>query len=189
MRGLLLWVIALAMLGGTVLAQNIPEKVDAAEPVANTHREIIIPHTPTPEQVRPNFDLEGLAVCSESNEAHEEAKIPIFTPEPEEVPAEEVNEAEWVYYGNCRITHYDDCAECCGVAGNATASGVYPTPQHTVATGEDLPFGTELLINGQVYVVEDRGVEPYQVDIYVPDHLQAVEMGMYYTDVYMRGGN
>ena len=95
-------------------------------------------------------------------------------------------EDEWVYYGECRITFYDDCEECCGVAGNTTASGVYPASNHTVATGEDLPFGTELLIDGQVYVVEDRGVNPYCVDVFVDEHETAVALGMYYTDVYMR---
>lgn len=98
-------------------------------------------------------------------------------------------EDEWVYYGECRITFYDDCEECCGVAGNTTASGVYPTSNHTVATGEDLPFGTELLIDGQVYVVEDRGVDPYCVDVFVDEHETAVALGMYYTDVYMRVAN
>lgn len=92
----------------------------------------------------------------------------------------------WSYYGECRITFYDDCEECCGVAGNTTASGVYPTSNHTVATGEDLPFGTKLLIDGQVYVVEDRGVDPHCVDIFVDEHETAVALGMYYTDVYMR---
>ena len=95
-------------------------------------------------------------------------------------------EDEWVYYGECRITFYDDCEECCGVAGNTTASGVYPASNHTVATGEDLPFCTELLIDGQVYVVEDRGVNPYCVDVFVDEHETAVALGMYYTDVYMR---
>lgn len=94
---------------------------------------------------------------------------------------------EWQYYGNCRITHYDAGACCCGEwATGCTASGVLATTHHTVATGDDLPFGTELLINGEVYVVEDRGVDPYCVDIFVEDHLQALELGMYYTDVYMR---
>lgn len=94
---------------------------------------------------------------------------------------------EWQYYGNCRITHYDAGPCCCGEwATGCTASGVLATTHHTVATGDDLPFGTELLINGEVYVVEDRGVDPYCVDIFVEDHLQALELGMYYTDVYVR---
>ena len=96
-------------------------------------------------------------------------------------------EPEWEYYGECRITHYDAGPCCCGEwATGYTASGTLATINRTVATGEDLPFGTELLINGQVYVVEDRGVGPYEVDIFVEDHETAVAMGMYYTDVYMR---
>ena len=60
-------------------------------------------------------------------------------------------------YGNCRITFYCPCSACCGSWGNATASGAMPQANHTVACG-DLPFGTRLLIDGQEYVVEDRGV-------------------------------
>lgn len=105
----------------------------------------------------------------------------------EDYSEESVNYGEWVYYGNCRITHYDAGPCCCGEwAIGCTASGVLATTHHTVATGEDLPFGTELMINGEVYVVEDRGVGPYEVDVFVEDHVQALNMGMYYADVYVR---
>ena len=57
---------------------------------------------------------------------------------------------------------------------------------HTAAAGEDLPFGTELLIDGQVYVVEDRGVPSGCVDIFVDSHEEAEMRGLYYTDVYVR---
>ena len=94
---------------------------------------------------------------------------------------------EWQYYGNCRITHYDAGPCCCGEwATGCTASGVLATTHHTVASGPDLPFGTEVMINGEVYVVEDRGVDEYQIDIFVEDHLQALELGMYYADVFVR---
>lgn len=112
------------------------------------------------------------------------ADVEQYSEVPESNYQQEVS--DWIYYGNCRITHYDDCEICCGVAGNTTASGVYPTPHHTVATGGDLPFGTELMVNGEVYVVEDRGVGPYEVDVFVEDHVQALNMGMYYADVYVR---
>lgn len=112
-------------------------------------------------------------VESEPNESAGRAEDPVLT--------------DWVYYGNCRITHYDAGACCCGeFATGCTASGVLATINHTVASGEDLPFGTEVLINGQIYVVEDRGVDPYQFDIFVSTHDEAVAMGMYYTDVYVR---
>lgn len=89
------------------------------------------------------------------------------------------------YYGNCRITHYCNCSACCGQwAGGATASGAMPSPNWTVACG-DLPFGTKLLINGQTYCVEDRGVGGQQIDIYCASHDEACARGLYYTDVYI----
>ena len=91
-------------------------------------------------------------------------------------------------YGNCRITFYCPCSRCCGAwAGGATASGVMPTAGHTVATGS-LPFGTRLIIGGQEYVVEDRGVGDFQVDIFVNSHDEALARGLYYEDVYIIDG-
>ena len=88
------------------------------------------------------------------------------------------------YYGNCRITFYCPCSQCCGSWGNATASGVMPTAGRTVACG-DLPFGTRLLIEGHEYVVEDRGVGAQQIDIFVNGHQEALDRGLYYTDVWI----
>lgn len=111
------------------------------------------------------------------------------TPEAEEIPAEEVNASENAaqptYYGACRITFYCGCSQCCGQwAGGPTASGAMPTPGRTVANGV-LPFGTRVLIEGQEYVVEDRGVSGDQFDIYVADHQEALNRGLYYADVYI----
>ena len=100
--------------------------------------------------------------------------------EEQEVPAMHL-------YGNCRITFYCPCSACCGSWGNATASGAMPQANHTVACG-DLPFGTRLLIDGQEYVVEDRGVGAQQVDIFVNDHGEALARGLYYTDVWILEG-
>ena len=110
-------------------------------------------------------------------------------PEAEEIPAEEVNTSENAaqptYYGACRITFYCGCSQCCGQwAGGPTASGVMPTPGRTVANGV-LPFGTRVLIEGHEYVVEDRGVSGDQFDIFVSDHQEALNRGLYYADVYI----
>ena len=89
------------------------------------------------------------------------------------------------YYGTCRITFYDSCAECCGAwAGGPTASGTMPTAGWTVANGS-LPFGTQVVIDGHTYCVEDRGVGSDQFDIFVNDHSEALARGLYYTDVYL----
>lgn len=87
-------------------------------------------------------------------------------------------------YGNSRITFYCHCATCNGRAGANTASGVQPTVNHTVATGS-LPFGTRVLIDGVEYTVEDRGVGDFQFDIFVSSHEEALQRGLYYTDVYI----
>lgn len=96
-------------------------------------------------------------------------------------------ETEWIYYGNCRITHYCPCASCCGeYATGYTANGSLATEGRTVATGEDIPFGTEVMIGDQVYIAEDRGVGYGEIDVFVNDHQTALNMGQYYTDVYIR---
>lgn len=126
-------------------------------------------------------------------DAGDKCMVPIGYPEAVEKPieAEEVQEQpqeerSLTYYGNCRITFYCPCAACCGSWGNATASGVMPTASRTVACG-DLPFGTRLLIDGQEYVVEDRGVGAQQIDIFVNGHQEALDRGLYYADVYIVG--
>lgn len=87
-------------------------------------------------------------------------------------------------WGVCTITHYCPCSQCCGAwAGGATASGTTPTAGRTVAA--DLPFGTRLMINGHEYVVEDRGVGGMWVDIFVNGHQEALDLGMYQTEVYI----
>lgn len=102
------------------------------------------------------------------------------SPEAEPVNAEPARS----YYGNCRITFYCGCAECCGSWGNATASGAMPTADWTVANGS-LPFGTLVEIDGHTYCVEDRGVGGDQFDIYVDSHQEALNRGLYYADVYI----
>lgn len=49
------------------------------------------------------------------------------------------------------------------------------------------PFGTVLVINGEVYTVEDRGGSGIEndiarVDIYVEDHKQALRLGRYWAE-------
>ena len=98
---------------------------------------------------------------------------------------EEVEEVPMVHlYGTCRVTFYCHCATCNGRAGAPCASGVMPTVNHTVATGS-LPFGTRVMIDGVEYTVEDRGVGDFEMDIFVASHQEALNRGLYYTEVYI----
>ena len=101
---------------------------------------------------------------------------------------EEVEEVPSMHlWGTATITHYCNCSACCGQwAGGGTASGTIPTAGRTVAA--ELPFGTRLVINGQEYIVEDRGVSGCWVDIYCDSHAEALARGMYQTEVYIIDG-
>lgn len=121
-----------------------------------------------------------LGILPEDNTVRNDLEVMV------EAARAELNKPPANYFGNCRITHYCSCSQCCGKWGNATASGVPPTTGRTVANGS-LPFGTRVLINGQEYVVEDRGVGSDQFDIYVGSHQEALDRGLYYTEVYVIG--
>lgn len=101
-----------------------------------------------------------------------------------EVARAELTKPKLRLWGTCTITHYCWCAACNGRAGHPTASGVNPTVNHTVATAS-LPFGTKIMINGQTYVCEDRGVPEMWVDIFVASHAEADARGMYQAEVYI----
>lgn len=87
------------------------------------------------------------------------------------------------YLGNFTLTAYCNCAQCCGTAGNLTASGTVPTAGRTVAMA-GVPFGTQLLINGNVYTVEDLGTPYGHVDIYFSSHAEALAFGLQTAEVY-----
>ena len=58
------------------------------------------------------------------------------------------------YLGRFKLTGYCSCSICTGQwSGGSTASGTTPTAGRTIAMG-GVPFGTKLMINGQVYTVE-----------------------------------
>ena len=78
---------------------------------------------------------------------------------------------------------FTNCAQCCGTAGNLTASGTVPTAGRTVAMA-GVPFGTQLLINGTVYTVEDLGTPYGHVDIYCSSHSEALAFGLQSAEVY-----
>lgn len=88
------------------------------------------------------------------------------------------------YLGTYKITHYCACSRCSSGTG-ITASGTYATEGRTVACNS-LPFGTRIIINGNVYTVEDTGgMGGNTIDIFVGSHQEALNLGVYYADVYL----
>lgn len=95
------------------------------------------------------------------------------------------------YMGEFLLTGYCACPICCGAWSNIenpiTASGEIAAAGRTIAADTSMfAFGTRLLINGQVYVVEDRGsaIKGNHIDIFFSTHEEALEWGKRYSDVY-----
>lgn len=128
-------------------------------------------------------------------------QIPVVDPLPETPPedgappeaieirtatkAEAVPEERWESLGKWKLTYYCHGRCCNGRNAGRTASGAPMTDGRTVAVG-GLPFGTELMIDGHVYVVEDRGVRGNHVDILVSGHQKAKDLGVKYAEVFIK---
>lgn len=146
---------------------------------------------------QPEFDPETDTMDSESSSSSSNVIVEEEAPEGDAGVSEDTSEnagssdtssdssnsGQGTYLGNFTLTAYCNCAQCCGTAGNATASGAMPTSGHTVAMA-GVPFGTQLLINGTVYTVEDLGTPYGHVDIYFDSHAEALSFGLQYADVY-----
>ena len=91
--------------------------------------------------------------------------------------------------GVFKITHYCPCSICCGPYANGiTSTGVTATTNHTIAVDpSQIPYGSKVVINGQVYVAEDCGgaIKTNCIDIYVATHAEGEAKGVYYTEVYL----
>lgn len=106
----------------------------------------------------------------------------------EKVEKVEENYPEFVNLGEFRLTAYCPCKKCCGKwSGGATASGVMPTANHTIAVDTNvIPFGTEIIIDGITYVAEDTGgaIKGNRIDIYFDSHQEALIFGVQYAEVF-----
>lgn len=105
------------------------------------------------------------------------------------VPVAASSDASLKPLGTFRITHYCPCSICCGPWANGiTSTGVTATTNHTIAVDpSQIPYGSQVVINGQVYVAEDCGgaIKTNCIDIYVASHEEGESKGVYYTDVYL----
>lgn len=108
---------------------------------------------------------------------------------PYEEPADDYSE-DLTYLGEFIATAYCPASCCCGeYASGYTASGTLAEEGRTIACNS-LPFGTQVMIEGHTYVVEDTGWSPYGenwLDIFFASHDAALAYGMRTVDVYLIG--
>lgn len=89
--------------------------------------------------------------------------------------------------GTFLTTGYCACMSCCGKTNGITASGALAQANHTIAADTRvLPFGTQVVMDGKVYTVEDRGgaIKGNRIDIYFASHQDALIYGKRYVKVY-----
>ena len=98
--------------------------------------------------------------------------------------------------GTVVTSGYCNCRICCGSwSGGPTASGVYPTSNHTIAVdarNPTVPLGTKLVMNGVEYTVEDTGnFARYGVDfdVYYDSHAAASAHGHQSWEAYLADDN
>ncbi len=104
-------------------------------------------------------------------------------------PVSVSSEATLKSLGYFRITHYCPCSLCCGPwADGITSTGTTAVTNHTIAVDPaQIPYGSQVVINGQVYVAEDCGgaIKKDCIDVYVASHAEGEAKGVYYTEVYL----
>lgn len=85
------------------------------------------------------------------------------------------------------LTAYCNCYSCCGEwAGGPTATGVMPQAGRTIAVDPSvIPYGTKVLINGNVYVAEDCGgaIVGNRIDVYFDNHSEALNFGRQWLEI------
>ena len=93
--------------------------------------------------------------------------------------------------GKVYVTAYCPCKECPGPHGHATASGKRAKPNHTIAVDAYdpiVPMGTKVVIEGQVYTVEDTGdLHKYgnEFDIFYEHHNELDSWGRRKVEVFV----
>ena len=111
--------------------------------------------------------------------------------QPQESFNSAADEPEWISLGEFEITAYCPCETCCGsYADGITASGHIAQEGITAAADTSvLPYGTEIIIDGEEYTVQDCGgaINGNRIDIFFADHDTALNYGRQIHEVFVRG--
>lgn len=91
------------------------------------------------------------------------------------------------YIGECTITAY--CCEAyehiCGTGDGLTATGLPVSPGMVAVDPKVIPLGSTVVINGQKYLAADAGVTGLCIDVAVPTHEEALELGVRTAEVWI----
>lgn len=95
---------------------------------------------------------------------------------------------ELVNMGEFRITAYCPCDECSEGYGRRTSTGTHAVSGRTIAVDpEVISYGTEIVIDGHVYVAEDCGgmVNGDHIDIFFDTHEEVEEFEVQHKTIWI----
>lgn len=89
------------------------------------------------------------------------------------------------YIGECTITAYCPCEQCCGRW--ADASGLPAGPGIVAVDPDVIPLGSTVIIDGMKYLAADTGsgVEGLHIDIFLASHEETVAHGVRTAEVWV----
>jgi len=92
----------------------------------------------------------------------------------------------WEYIGECVITAYCPCGECCGKwSDGVTASGLPAGPGIVAVDPAVIELGSTVIIDGQQYLAADTGVTGQAVDLCMEEHEAAQAFGVRTAEVWV----
>lgn len=137
-----------------------------------------------------DYDATAVAFGTDiSNPTTSDTTTTVTAPAASYVPADA--NGQYQYLGEYLLTAYCPCPICCGKWSNmenpVTASGARPTQGWTIAAPKNFAFGTKIMIDGQIYEVQDRGgaINGNHFDIYFNSHQDALNFAMRTTSAYL----
>ena len=151
---------------------TIPTTQETIEP---TIAEITVTTEPIEEEVYPSEWF----VTDEKPSQFSDKTYPPFEPEEDE---------EKIALGEYQLTAYCACVSCCGKSDGITATGTIATAGRTIAVDPRvIPYGSRVMINGNIYVAEDCGgaIKYNRIDIFFDSHSEALQFGVQRAQVYL----
>ena len=140
--------------------------------------------------------------CADQSTEQEVPQDILATETPQDAaerPAEDYSSLDRLeLIGTFTATAYCPCVKCCGIWSEdhpsrgedyvqKTRAGTIPEEGRTIAADWDvLPEGSEVILDGHTYIVEDRGgaVKGNSIDIFFESHEAAVEFGVQEVELY-----
>lgn len=113
-------------------------------------------------------------------------EVPIKVETPEQLHIEKQEEIkvenEELSYRKIEVeaTAYCPCEKCCGKSDGITVIGTKATAGRTIAVDpKQIPYGTEVVIDGHTYIAEDCGgaIKGNRIDIFFDRHEDALAFG------------